>query len=571
MPGRFPHCWDQNRLRFFGNSIRRWQVMWGTISVLILLWGGEWRSISGQTKSPSPQPFASAFASTPEQNSSGLNSSPATLNKRYLKGPQISLPIVVDDRIRSQIKEFRLFRKNSQKSEWILQDRAFPSQKEFLFRALRDGEYWFTLVTVDLFGRPSTTDLDAQPPHAVVVVDQTPPEINVQLFPPTKEGQCFHCDIDEENLDATQTTYEYQTRELNWGTAKPLAGRKNVFCVPRQANHNGLIRVTAVDRSGNRTVRQMPIEDLQASFATTNQDSTNPRIPEVSASQGKSSSSQNIDAPSHSARNSNPFSPGKLLPQEFQNQAEAQYLVKKSAVKQSPTALKPTSYQAKTPAPLPFPPIRSAKMVNNPRVILNYQVEGKGASGVGKVEVWLTPDQGQSWQPLVEDKDKTSPVEIHLHGEGLFGLSLVATNGRGFGGQPPVSGDAPDWYIEVDRTPPQVHLHSVKPIQPNQPGLILISWSARDKNLAEEPIDLYYSNNAEGSWIPIAKGLRNEGQYRWLVPQKAGGHVHVRIVVTDLAGNISHAQTQQPVAIDDLSRPRIRVTGIETVPVPNNP
>jgi hypothetical protein len=58
----------------------------------------------------------------------------------------------------------------------------------------------------------------------------------------------------------------------------------------------------------------------------------------------------------------------------------------------------------------------------------------------------------QSWQRLGEDANRKSPVEIDLPGEGLFGVSLVVTNGRGFGGTPPSPGDSPDWWIEVDVT-----------------------------------------------------------------------------------------------------------------------
>ena len=41
---------------------------------------------------------------------------------------------------------------------------------------------------------------------------------------------------------------------------------------------------------------------------------------------------------------------------------------------------------------------------------------------------------------------------------------------------------------------------------------------ASDKNLLDEPIDLYYATETSGPWLPIAKGLKNSGQYRWEVP-----------------------------------------------------
>ncbi len=55
----------------------------------------------------------------------------------------------------------------------------------------------------------------------------------------------------------------------------------------------------------------------------------------------------------------------------------------------------------------------------------------------------MTPDQGQTWHRLGEDLDKRSPADINLPGDGVFGIRIVITNGNGFGGRPPVRGDAP--------------------------------------------------------------------------------------------------------------------------------
>ncbi len=95
-----------------------------------------------------------------------------------------------------------------------------------------------------------------------------------------------------------------------------------------------------------------------------------------------------------------------------------------------------------------FPAMPNA---NQPKLILNsthatidYRIDQVGPSGVGKVEVYLTGDGGQNWQRLQEDKDKRSPAEIDLPGEGLFGIRLAITNGNGFGGTPPTHGDVTD-------------------------------------------------------------------------------------------------------------------------------
>jgi hypothetical protein len=201
-------------------------------------------------------------------------------------------------------------------------------------------------------------------------------------------------------------------------------------------------------------------------------------------------------------------------------------------------------------------------IVSTTHVTLNYEIEQAGASGVGKVEVWVTADGGQSWQRLGEDPDRRSPVEIDLPGEGVYGVSLVVSNGRGFGATPPNPGDAPDWWIEVDVTKPFAELVSVRPGTGDDAAALWITWNARDKNLGTEPVDLYYAVNREGPWTPIAKGVKNDSRYRWLVPQEIGPLSFVRLVVTDRAGNKTLCETPQAVALDDMSRPRARVIGL---------
>ena len=76
--------------------------------------------------------------------------------------------------------------------------------------------------------------------------------------------------------------------------------------------------------------------------------------------------------------------------------------------------------------------------------MIDYRLEQIGASGVGKIEIWITADHSQSWQKLREDVERKSPVAIELPGEGLYGIAMVVSNGRGFGGSPPNPGDVPD-------------------------------------------------------------------------------------------------------------------------------
>jgi hypothetical protein len=203
------------------------------------------------------------------------------------------------------------------------------------------------------------------------------------------------------------------------------------------------------------------------------------------------------------------------------------------------------------------------QLVNRTHVALAYSLEDVGFHGVGKVEVWMTPDRGESWQRIGEDPDRRSPVEFDLPGEGLFGVSLVVSNASGYGGVPPARGERPDWWVEVDSTKPQARLLELRPGANREDlGTYVITWTANDKNLRPQPIDLFYARRREGPWEPIAKGLSNTGSYRWTVPHGVlAGTVYVSMQVTDLAGNTAFCELPQGVVVD-LARPKARVLGV---------
>jgi hypothetical protein len=214
---------------------------------------------------------------------------------------------------------------------------------------------------------------------------------------------------------------------------------------------------------------------------------------------------------------------------------------------------------------LPDLPVKR-HLVNHTHVFLDYQIDKAGASGVGRVEIWHTRDMGQTWLKLGEDANRKGQAEIDLPGEGVYGLTVIVANGRGFGANPPKPGDTPDWWIEVDTTKPQAELLNVRTNPGGDDGSLHISWIAKDKNLHSEPIDLFYAVNRQGPWLPIVKGLKNDGLYRWTPTAVMGTHAFVRLTVHDLAGNTASSESAQPVALDDQSRPRGHLVGVSTIP-----
>ncbi|MFP3895913.1 MAG: hypothetical protein ACLFV5_03610 [Anaerolineales bacterium] len=85
----------------------------------------------------------------------------------------------------------------------------------------------------------------------------------------------------------------------------------------------------------------------------------------------------------------------------------------------------------------------------------------------------------------------------------------------------------------VDNTAPSIRL-----LWPNARTHLedktTILWSARDVDEDPLAIDIYYSDNAGQSWIPLAEGIPNTGFYEWQVSYlPSGARYRVRVVARD--------------------------------------
>jgi hypothetical protein len=217
-------------------------------------------------------------------------------------------------------------------------------------------------------------------------------------------------------------------------------------------------------------------------------------------------------------------------------------------------------------------------------------VEGTGASGVSRAELWVTRDDGKTWlRWAISDKvDGKFPVNLEKIEnrtnplvEGMYGFKIVLASGAGLTKGAPLSGEIPEIRVDVDTTPPVLKLFEPLP-DPNQRHTMILKWHAADRNLAAEPITIEWSKNADGPWtsvaadttndelittssvIPIAQAKRmaNTGSYAWKLPANfPHDKIYLRICARDTAGNIAEVKTPEAVLIDQ-SRPNARIIGI---------
>jgi hypothetical protein len=496
----------------------------------------------------------------------------------YIREKHFRLPIALDDRERLTLQEVQLYVKNSPQEPWKLAARGKNRQTEFDYRVPADGEYAFGVATLDRLGQLVPSDVVNMIPGMIVVVDTRPPDVSVRVLPPTPQGDVVECKVTDANLSTEKVRVEYQGQALVWQVLPPLADGPDRYRLPEPIGPASMLRVWAADRAGNATTRIIKLG--QPGGAPGSQPVAGlgnlPAMPTpaVDARSAKVPGPIIIEQPSIG-----PVAGPVVTERRGVMQADFQY--SGAAVQPIPDAhfgatttspsrldLSPPPPSATAPPPPAAPPASMKtetrtppQLLNGTHVTLQYQIEQQGPTGVGKVEVWATRDNGSTWQRLHESPGQNSPLQFDLPGEGTYGLSLVMTNGHGLSSPPPKPGDAPDYWVEVDVTKPAAQLLSVRPGTAADIGSLLITWLANDKNLGDTPIDLYYSSQRDGPWQPIARGIRNDGSYRWTLPQNFGADCYARMDVTDRAGNLTRCVTPDPVLID-LVRPKAHVVGL---------
>jgi len=450
----------------------------------------------------------------------------AAPGKIFTRNKSFCLPIALDAKERAKIQSVQLYVRSGPNGTWALKDTAPPSRTEFDYSVTQDGEYGFTIVTLKKNDQLTPADLNRMVPGLIVVVDSQPPEVSVRALPSTAQGASIECKVRDANPDPSRLKVEYQGADKTWRVLTPSAQDPSIFAIPGPISKDSVVRATATDRAGNSTMR---VVNLDAPVTVT---AAAPRHKEAIA-----------------------------MPDVLESRAERIVPTISEQVRTQPP---PLAESVKAPAKFPAEPsapVSGRQLINSAHVTLDYQIDEAGPTGVSKVEVWMTRDEGQTWRRLCDDPDHRSPVEFDLPGDGQYGISLVATNGSGFGAKAPGRGDAPDYWIEVDTTKPVAQLLSVKPSAGDAGAVLLTTWVASDKNLGETPIDLYYATRPAGPWQPLAKALKNDGNHIFNLPPDIGPEFYVRMEVTDRAGNVERCDWPQPIAVD-MSRPKARVVRI---------
>lgn len=524
----------------------------------------------------------------------------------YSHNLAFELPMKMAPEWRAKVSEFRLYTKTAT-TNWKLLETGPQSLERFNCKVPQDGEYWYTLVTVDLQGKATPADVTTEAPSQRVVVDTTAPVIQVQTTTNAEGDFCLRCTIEDANPDPTSLKAVCKT-DTGDISLEPVPNQPGTFRIKGAEPMQFPVLVSAMDMARNVGSKEVNVRELIAATLTPTGSAVTPTpntpppvvpnkglsdlaLPNVSPSplsqstlpapRVETSAQLPKDPPAKvnpplkvettDKKMDGPVAPGLPPRMELPNPPPLDLnLAGHSSGRTEPNINVPGQTTTPTPTPnvptAPTTPAETAargaipyQLINATQASVDFRIDQVGPSGVGKVEIYMTPDKGQSWHRLGESANKRGPADVNLPGDGLYGIRIVITNGNGFGGRAPQRGEQAHCEIEVDTTSPFVQLRSADVVPST--GQVEIRWNANDRNFGATPINLFYRTRIDGPWQEVVRGIKNDGVYRWTFPRELSSQFFFKVEATDQAGNVSTDVTRQPIVID-MTEPRATVINV---------
>lgn len=496
---------------------------------------------------------------------------PIYTNKTRFRIPYNSDP---EEMKRIGAKEIRLYVSEDRGAKWDMAQSVSPDAGKFQYQAPGDGEFWFSVRTVDGQDR-MYPDENVSQPGLIVIVDTTPPVLELRLNQVAPGRVSLAWNASDTNLDPAQLKLEFvQPGTESWQMVGivPKASDSTEWSVPGAGGVG--VRGSITDLAGNvgqqetrlemtgstQPVSRPSVPDLNQPVANQPLDTETavhdaplpPSLPVPGSEDPLSPSAGTTPGPSMVSTIPSPTVPGT---------SPAVQSGENPATTNRPLTNFVTSSRLNPNAPYNASG-RRVRMVNSRQFNIGYKLQDVGPSGVSSVEMYLTRDDGATWQRYGEDPDRVSPFSVIVPEEGTFGLSLVVRSGVGLAVDPPQSGDKPAMVIQVDQTAPVIELLPVEQGQGATANNLLIRWRTRENHPAEKPVFLYYSVNRQGPWQPIALGIDDMGQFAWSVDPGVPSKFFLRLEIRDSAGNLARVETPDPLMVD-LSRPTADIVDIE--------
>ncbi len=488
---------------------------------------------------------------------------------------------------RMNARELQLHVSSDRGLTWNLAQTLAPDGGKFEYEAPHDGEYWFSVKTLD--GRNQLhPQVGTYETGLIVVVDTAQPLLDVKLQQVGPGKVQLSWQAADANLDASTLKLEYfQPGSQAWDTVEvaPRASGQTTWNVaqPGKVTVRGTIAdsATNVGRSEAhlqiaadgepiskpKPARRVPIAGLdddgeRAALNPQQAPEAQRFLPDDLAESRPPAFAQSVELPQTNGAYNGPV----ITPFGTTSvpSAPERFVSGRPATKPEITQDRWSSNQEPVPAqPMPRTVVGRQRVVNTRKFQVGYKVDDVGPSGIGGVELFITQDNGRKWWKYGEDPDQRSPFDVEVPQDGEYGFSIRVRSGAGLVNEPPVLGEAPSIVVAVDQTPPVVEMLPVQQGQGANANHLQIRWRIQDDHPAEKSVSLYYAASRNGPWEPISAWKEDNGSFNWSVGPGVPSHLFLRVMARDSAGNVSKAETSTPLIVD-LSRPSARIVDVET-------
>jgi len=508
--------------------------------------------------------------------------------------------------------EVQLMVSNDRGVNWVGYHRQSSQKNRFVFQAKADGEYWFAIRTFDASGRPTEASGYFKP-ELKVAIDTKTPEVSLKAQALESGEVIVQWSIKDPAIDAEQIqlSYQssaqapYQTVQVDASKAYQadgvIAGETRFF--PIATERVMQIRLDAYDKAGNVGFAQQSVSVPLVAQKPTWNGVPRPEPGKATAPPDSLAAGSIPVDPFQQRRTEMPQPPKQAVPWPTdnavprpQNQASNNPQSQRpGAGPQQPQTLadvgdpplpnntdqrfKPASMKMEPPvasssqpnrpsvranATVGLPPGVTPQAINHKGFALNYGIDTVGPSGIGQIELWVTRDGGETWEPGGTDPDRQSPFDVEVQAEGTYGFRIVVEGGNGLTGRRPQPGDLADIWVRVDLTKPIATITNVVYGEGPHVGHLDISWNATDNDLADRPVSLYYASSADGPWKPIAEEIANSGQYIWKITPEVPADIFLKATARDRSGNVGEFILKRAIANDGLV-PKAQIRSLQPI------
>jgi hypothetical protein len=424
---------------------------------------------------------------------------------RYVPRRYFTIPFQIESNEQQQVRQLLLYQRSGT-APWEYKGSVTPQQRGFDFRTDRDGEFSFAVRAEYNGGAFMPARVEDLTPSLRVIIDTVAPVVSLRSV--RRGGDIgVEWDCRDDYLDPTTLKLEYRTTTGDW---RPLEAEPRAignYLWPAQPNTRLEMRLTIRDKANN----------LGEATTLVTGDAAPP-----SGGNGFADPAPRMAEPAAPAR------PGIYY-------------------------------------------------LNNKRISLAYKIAKEGLSGVAGVDLWVCDRDMRKWEKVQQPAGAT-PIDqlpaggrlslvYDAHEDDLYGFRMVARSGVGLSDPDPRPGDQPQVWVEVDTTKPTAKIVDVLVNQDGEPRKLLITWSATDKNLTDQPIHLEYAPTPTGPWSDVAHNLPNTGRYVWMAPDREPFKFVIRLRAIDKATNEGEDVSKE--VIVDLVRPKAEL--IDVLPGAGSP